>query len=104
MNIFKHSESDRAEFHLYCNYEWMCMRIRDFGIGKRGGNSLSTGKGVGLASMRERMAAIGGVLNIRALDGGTVVTAFTRVAGQATNGRLFDPRSNLVPHDCIRVQ
>lgn len=83
MNIFKHSHSDRADFHLYCSRTWMCMRIRDFGIGKKAANALKNSGGVGLAGMRERMAALGGALTIRALDGGTVVTACTPIARAA---------------------
>lgn len=83
MNIFKHSHSKRAEFHLYCNRSWMCMRIRDFGIGKKAASALKNSGGVGLSGMRERMAALGGAMNIRALDGGTVVTAFTPIAHAA---------------------
>lgn len=104
MNIFKHSQSKRAEFHLYCNPQWMCMRIRDFGIGYRARNAIECGKGVGLNSMRERMEALGGALDIRALDGGTVVTAVTRVAKAKANELLSPSNTHAMTERLIRVQ
>lgn len=81
----------------------MCMRIRDFGIGDTGGNDIANGKGVGINSMRERMAALGGALNIRAFDGGTVVTAVTRVSQDARD-YLSPKRPRRMMIEPIRVQ
>lgn len=83
MNIFKHSQSDRADFYLRCTRDWIFMRIRDFGIGRKAGKPLTPGEGVGLSGMQARMAAIGGSLNIRALDEGTVVTAVAPISSIA---------------------
>lgn len=97
MNIFKHSQSDHAEFHLYCNCNWICMRIRDFGIGSRAKAAIESGKGVGLASIRERVAALGGVVYVRAMERGTAVTAFSPL----TSNRAGLPRSK---PQLVRVQ
>lgn len=97
MNIFKHSQSDHAEFHLYCNCNWICMRIRDFGIGSRAKAAIESGKGVGLASIRERVASLGGVVYVRAMERGTAVTAFSPL----TSNRAGLPRSK---PQLVRVQ
>ena len=101
MNIFKHSQSDHADIHLYCDCNWICMRIRDFGIGSRAKAAIESGKGVGLASMRERMASLGGVLTIRALERGTAVTAFSRLT--SNKGDVAESKPYAVPR-LIRVQ
>lgn len=101
MNIFKHSQSDHADIHLYCDCNWICMRIRDFGIGSRAKAAIESGKGVGLASMRERMASLGGVLTIRALERGTAVTAYSRLT--SNEGDVAESKPYAVPR-LIRVQ
>ncbi len=103
MNIFKHSGSDRADFHLYCNRNWIGMRIRDYGIGKVADRALTNETGVGLAGMRERMKAVGGALTVRVLGGGTVVTAIAPIARAAKHCQQ-PGRSDSLRLQAIRVQ
>lgn len=80
MNVFKHSGSERAEMRLHCDRRWMCLRIRDFGIGKKAIRAIRGGTGVGINGMKARMAALGGNISVRPLEGGTSVTAVVRTA------------------------
>ena len=83
MNVFKHSGSQRAEMRLHCCGTWMCLRIRDFGLGRRAMQSIRSGSGVGINGMKARMAALGGDICVRPLDGGTSVTAIVRMPALA---------------------
>ncbi len=78
MNVFKHSGSRRAELRLHCTSDWLCLRVRDFGLGKRAEVSLRSRQGVGLRSMHSRMESLGGNIVVRPLEGGTSVTAIVR--------------------------
>ncbi|MBH0114048.1 hypothetical protein I5E68_13965 [Novosphingobium sp. YJ-S2-02] len=81
MNVFKHSGSQRAEMRLHCCKSWMCLRIRDFGLGLRARHAIRSGSGVGINGMKARMAALGGDICVRPLEGGTSVTAVVRMPG-----------------------
>ena len=74
-NILKHSEAKSADLFLTIEGETFTLRISDDGKGipsARLANSTSHG----LASMRHRIAGLGGVWNISSPDsGGTVITA-----------------------------
>jgi signal transduction histidine kinase len=74
-NILKHSEAKSADLFLTIEGETFTLRISDDGKGipsTRLANSTSHG----LASMRHRIAGLGGVWDIRSADsGGTVITA-----------------------------
>jgi len=74
-NILKHSEAKSADLFLTIEGETFTLRISDDGKGipsARLANSMSHG----LASMRHRIAGLGGVWDIRSPDsGGTVITA-----------------------------
>jgi signal transduction histidine kinase len=74
-NILKHSEARSADLFLTIEGETFTLRISDDGKGipsTRLANSTSHG----LASMRHRIAGLGGVWDIRSADsGGTVITA-----------------------------
>lgn len=78
MNVFKHSGSDRAEVRLHCTCNWICLRVRDFGVGRRAKKAIDSGLGVGLRSMAERMATLGGKVRINLLDRGVAISAVVR--------------------------
>ena len=78
-NIHRHSHSPAADIHLHVLDGHVNLEVRDYGIGiparilKRFRQSGTTG--VGLAGMRERIYELGGLLDIRAEQQGTTVSA-----------------------------
>ncbi len=78
MNVFKHSASDRAEARLHCTCNWLCLRVRDFGLGNKAREAIASGLGVGLRGMATRMAEVGGEVRVTPLERGTAVTAVVR--------------------------
>ncbi|MCJ2178386.1 sensor histidine kinase [Novosphingobium album (ex Hu et al. 2023)] len=78
MNVFKHSGARRAEMRLHCSGNWLCLRIRDFGVGIATGRGLDRNSGVGINGMKSRMAELGGRIRVRPLENGTSVTAVVR--------------------------
>ncbi|PNU04012.1 sensor histidine kinase [Novosphingobium guangzhouense] len=75
MNVFKHSGSQRAEVRLHCNCNWMCLRVRDYGIGSGARDAICSGLGVGVRAMTERMEEVGGRVRISLFEQGTAVSA-----------------------------
>ena len=74
-NILKHSEAKSADLFLTIEGETFTLRISDDGKGIPGAR-LANSMSHGLASMRHRIAGLGGVWDIRSPDsGGTVITA-----------------------------
>lgn len=78
-NIGRHADTRRARLSLARVRNKVRLRVRDWGRGFEL-DSLSDGRGpgerVGLASMRERIALLGGTLNVHSVPGtGTLVTA-----------------------------
>ena len=77
-NIHRHSQSTRAQVRIGCDAEQVTLEVRDFGHGmqadrlERFKNS-GTGVGVGLAGIRERVAELGGDLDISSDSSGTTV-------------------------------
>lgn len=78
MNVFKHSHSDRAEVRLHCTCNWLCLRVRDFGLGNKAREAIESGLGVGLRGMATRMTEVGGEVRVTPLEQGTAVTAIVR--------------------------
>jgi signal transduction histidine kinase len=78
MNVFKHSGSDRAEVRLHCTCNWLCLRVRDFGIGRQARDVMKSGLGVGVRAMAERMQEVGGRVRISLFENGTAVSAIVR--------------------------
>lgn len=71
-NAARHSGAGSVKLRLECGESAM-LAIRDDGIGFEAG---AAGRGVGLSSMRERMQALGGRLEVQSEKGkGTVITA-----------------------------
>lgn len=79
-NIAKHAHARHAQIRMQLSVEGhLVARIEDDGIGFRPGQYLHGGdglRGVGLSSMRERVALLGGTLTIESTPGrGTLVQA-----------------------------
>lgn len=76
-NIARHARASEAEVSLVRTAHQLTLTVCDDGIGIREPltSSAKSGAGVGLASMRERIAALDGTLTIRRLAQGTLVRA-----------------------------
>jgi signal transduction histidine kinase len=79
-NVGKHAQSSRVQLALLRQGAKVCLRVRDFGCGfelpttPRGAGA--SAEGVGLASMQEQIALLGGELEVRSKPGvGTLVAA-----------------------------
>jgi signal transduction histidine kinase len=73
-NVTQHAGAHAASVTLVVDGDWLVMRIVDDG---RGFNTDATeGRGLGIASMTERVRLLGGRLELRSASGaGTVLTA-----------------------------
>jgi len=89
-NVAKHARATRAELRLERCDDRVRLRVSDDGIGFAIGEQDGTRSGVergglGLRSMRERAAAVGGTLRVeRGLVCGTVVEALLPLARETT--------------------
>lgn len=98
-NVARHSESTTAQIALgqqtVRGARCVVLTIEDFGRGVprarglvspiRRGQSASSGRGIGLDSMRERVHQVGGHFDIRSTAGGTVVRAVIPVTALDAN-------------------
>jgi signal transduction histidine kinase len=92
-NVRKHAQTDRVRVQLGCHNGFVRLEVRDWGRGfepagvRQGGGP---GEGVGLQSMRERIALLGGSLEIRCQpEAGTSVVAEVPLPA-ATNEEKVD--------------
>ena len=69
-NVLRHSEADRVDLAVEGDGEVLQILIADNGRGRRIGLPPQDGSGLGLSGMRERMAALGGQLQVGRPDGG----------------------------------
>jgi signal transduction histidine kinase len=84
-NVLKHSGSGRVAVSLSRDHRLVRLQIRDAGVGFDASSSTS---GLGLASMRERLRMVQGVLFIHSLPGqGTEITAEVPVSDNADVAR-----------------
>lgn len=78
-NIYRHASATQASVQLLQDDEGVLLKIRDngvgFGSGNTGGESADLVRGVGLAGMRERLAILGGKLEVVTTQEGVTVTA-----------------------------
>jgi signal transduction histidine kinase len=79
-NVLRHSESSSAEVRLEINSDKVVLVIADHGKGMppvvlEQFNQTTTGTGVGLAGMRERINEFGGQLTVESVGAGTILAA-----------------------------
>ena len=82
-NIHRHSGSQTAEIHLVCENNELRLRIEDHGKGMTAAEVSGTNgaaRGVGLASMRERVRELGGDIEISSEAGHTQINVTLPVA------------------------
>jgi signal transduction histidine kinase len=73
-NVVKHAQTDQAEIRLHLGDELVSLLIEDPGVGFDPTHVSSGTSHLGLTSMRERVRALGGTLEIEAQPGsGTVI-------------------------------
>jgi signal transduction histidine kinase len=80
-NVLRHSGSPKASVHIFRTADGVTLKVQDEGRGvqksKLGRSGLlAASPGVGIAGMRERVAQIGGRLEIESTKRGTTVMAF----------------------------
>jgi signal transduction histidine kinase len=87
-NILKHAEAKSADLSVQIRDDIFMLRVSDDGKGIAA-HRLQTATSHGLASMRHRIAALGGTGTVRdALQGGTVVTAVIPLPRMLATGPL----------------
>ncbi|MEI6314333.1 MAG: PAS domain S-box protein [Syntrophus sp. (in: bacteria)] len=79
-NISKHAKATQVEIMLTYSHPRVIFTIRDNGVGyetsSHPSSSLSPARGIGLLSMRERVASCGGTIDIASIPGkGTTIRA-----------------------------
>ena len=77
-NVCRHANSESARVEIEKQSEAVSVRIRDYGIGLRqelAGTNSSSGLGVGVTGMRERVREFGGELTMSRAEPGTLVEA-----------------------------
>ena len=82
-NVHRHAEAQGVEVELSCRSGLFAVRVADDGRGipaLRAGKLAPSDIGVGVASMKERVAKLGGRFDITSDDAGAVVTASFPVA------------------------
>jgi signal transduction histidine kinase len=62
-NARKHARSERVDVALRRYPDWLDLDVRDYGVGLAAGNG-SSGRGLGLVSMRERARLVGGTCEV----------------------------------------
>lgn len=82
-NIAKHSSAPLASVSLSRSHNEVTLRIEDNGVGfESRDKSPSDGRGLGLFGMQERLALVGGSVEIESKKGqGTTITAHAPVSG-----------------------
>lgn len=89
MNVRKHGQTTRARVRLRDLGEKIRLQVRDWGVGFESIPPPEGGPGerVGLASMRERIALVGGALKVHSKVGlGTLITADVPLLGEHNAG------------------
>lgn len=79
-NVYRHSGSKTARIKIWLTQgKLLTVQVCDEGKGmpfaNRGSMSVGTNHGVGLSGMRERVRELGGTLEIKSSENGTIVTA-----------------------------
>lgn len=77
-NVCRHANSDSARVEIEKQSEFVSVRVRDYGKGlpqEIAGRNASSGLGVGVSGMRERVRQFGGELTMSRAEPGTLVEA-----------------------------
>jgi PAS domain S-box-containing protein len=77
-NVCRHANSDSARVEIEKQSEFVSVRVRDYGKGlpqEITGRNASSGLGVGVSGMRERVRQFGGELTMSRAEPGTLVEA-----------------------------
>jgi signal transduction histidine kinase len=77
-NVCRHANSESARVEIEKQPEFVTVRVRDYGKGlpqEIAHRSLSSGLGVGVSGMRERVRQFGGELTISRAEPGTLIEA-----------------------------
>ncbi len=102
-NAVKYSASDRIFVQLTSDSEFVYLEIKDNGVGFDPGSE-KLRKGLGLASMRERVRLVGGTIKIEASPGNGVVIAVIIPVPEHSQASLAEgatPRSLLIKIDKV---
>jgi signal transduction histidine kinase len=78
-NAMRHSGCDQCEVELHSAAPWLVISVADDGHGI----PESAPRGVGLTSMRDRAAEVGGLLEVTTTPDGTVVRTHLPLATRA---------------------
>ena len=96
-NIQRHSGSKKASVSLREDPDCVILEFTDYGQGMpapKNGESLRPPRlGVGIPGMRERMAQLGGYLDIESDSHGTTVRARILLSAPALKDALHEPSS-----------
>lgn len=85
-NVARHAHAHHVAISLVCQQEQLCLRIHDDG---NGFDTSAQKQGLGIFSMRERAALLGGTISIEAQHGrGTTIEAVLPFAVGITEGNI----------------
>ncbi len=77
-NVYRHAVSEAARVEIVQQPEYVVIRVRDYGKGVQPelcGGSSTSGLGVGISGMRERVRQFGGDLVVSRVEPGTLIEA-----------------------------
>ncbi|MSQ10819.1 MAG: hypothetical protein EXR52_07440 [Dehalococcoidia bacterium] len=63
-NVMKHAASERVEVNIARTGRWLELVVRDWGLGPDAASQVGQGKRIGLTSIADRAALLGGSLRI----------------------------------------
>lgn len=91
-NIFKHANATQINVTLAYCHPLVILSVRDNGVGlpeSKSSNIVMESNGYGLLGMRERLASVGGSLELSSSNGGkTSVRALIPIKGEAESAWL----------------
>jgi signal transduction histidine kinase len=91
-NVVKHADAKYVSIHLTHSYPDLILTIKDDGVGFDQNDHLISSaarhQGIGILGMRERIASVGGRLEVRSKPGrGTLIRAEVPVGGTKRDGK-----------------
>ena len=86
-NASRHARSTSVEVELSRRERWLHLEVRDDGVGLAGDDDPASGRGLGLAGMRERARLLGGTCRIDSGRGcGTSIRVALPLGGGSDDG------------------